>query len=125
IITALKDYIDEGKTLFGTSSFQTHSIPLLHLIHRSGLDIPIYCINTGFLFPDTLKFRDYLATHFSLDIRTVSSDIPKSQQRDADGNFYFTSDPDYCCYINKVLPVKKLCQQYDIWINGIRADQNS
>lgn len=125
IIETLEGLQNEGKRLFVTSSFQTHSIPLLHIIARSGLSIPIYCLNTGFLFPETLKFRDELATRYGLDMRTVSSEVPKSQQRDANGNFYFTSDPDYCCHINKVLPTQHLLKDHDVWVNGVRADQNA
>lgn len=125
IINTLHKLYDEGKSLFLTSSFQTHSIPLIHIIARSGLGIPVYCLNTGFLFPETLAFRDRLAKDFKIEIRDVFSDIPKNQQRDASGNFYFTSNPDYCCHINKVQPTQNLLKTHDIWINGVRADQNA
>ena len=125
IIETLSSLVNEGKTLFVTSSFQTHSIPLLHIVGRSGLNIPIYCLNTGYLFPETLKFRDELAERYSLDIRTVSSEVPMSRQKDANGNFLFTSDPDRCCHINKVVPTQKLLMEYDVWVNGVRADQNA
>lgn len=125
IIETLRSLVNEGKTLFVTSSFQTHSIPLLHIVGRSGLNIPIYCLNTGYLFPETLKFRDELAERYGLDMRTVSSEVPMSQQKDANGNFLFTSDPDRCCHINKVVPTQKLLMEYDVWVNGVRADQNA
>lgn len=125
IIANLRRMRDEGKSMFVTSSFQTHSIPLLHLVSRSGLDIPIYCLNTGYLFPETLKFRDELAERYGLDIRTIKSEVPMSQQKDANGNMLFASDPDRCCHINKVEPTQKLLREYDVWVNGVRADQNA
>lgn len=125
IIETLHKLHGEEKAMFLTSSFQTHSIPLLHIVSRAGLPIPVYCLNTGFLFPETLAFRDQLAIDFGIEIRDVFSEIPKSQQRDARGNFYFTSNPDYCCHINKVLPTQNLLKTHDIWINGVRADQNA
>lgn len=45
-------------------------------------------------------------------------------QRTAEGKLLFTADPDYCCFLNKTQPVDGLLQQYDIWINGVRADQS-
>lgn len=125
IIENLNKLKSEDKTLFVTSSFQTHSIPLVHIIARSGLDIPVYCLNTGFLFPETLTFKDQLATEFGIEIRSIFSDIPKIQQRDSQGNMLFTSDPDYCCHINKVKPTENLLKTHDVWVNGVRRDQNA
>lgn len=127
-ITPIKEkiwqYKKEGKKIFATSSFQTHSIPLLHIISQIDHTIPIYYTNTGFLFPETLKFKDELARLFNLTIYGLSSPVPKSQQIDENGNLYYTSDPDYCCHLNKVLPLEPVLAEYDVWINGIRADQS-
>ncbi len=35
----------------------------------------------------------------------------------------FASDPDYCCYLNKVAPLEPILAEHDVWINGVRADQ--
>ena len=125
IIENFENLLAQGKKLFSTSSFQTHSIPLIHIIARSGLDIPVYILNTGYLFPETLAFKDQIAREFGIEIRSVSSSIPKIQQRDAQGNMLFTSDPDYCCYINKVKPTEDLLKVHDVWVNGVRRDQNA
>lgn len=127
-IQPIKEQIEafkkEGKRMFATSSFQTHSIPMLHIISEIDPEIPIYYMNTGFLFPETLEFKDQLAEQLGLNIIGLTSHIPKLQQRDNLGNFYFTSDPDYCCAINKTQPLEPVLAEFDIWINGIRADQS-
>lgn len=125
IRNVLARFKEEGKKVFATSSFQTHSIPLLHLISKVDPTIPIYYLNTGYLFPETLAFKDALAERLGLKIIGLESNTPKMQQRDAHGNLLFVSDPTYCCYINKVLPLEPILLQYDVWINGIRADQNA
>lgn len=118
-------YQKSGKQLFATSSFQTHSIPMLHVISRVDNSIPIYFINTGFHFPETIEFRDKIAAEFKLNLKDVRSMVPRNQQKDEHGNFYFTSDPDRCCYLNKTQPMEPLLAKYDVWINGVRADQNA
>lgn len=118
-------YKSEGKKLFLTSSFQTHSIPLLHMVSRIDPTIPVLFINTGFLFPATISFKDQLAKQFGINVIDVKPLIPKSQQKDALGNFYFTSDTDRCCYYNKIQPLEPYLLTYDVWINGVRADQNA
>lgn len=118
-------YKQEGKHLFTTSSFQTHSIVLLHILSKIDNTIPVYFINTGFHFPETLRFRDEIANAFGLKIINTMSAVPRVMQKDMQGNFLFTSDPDYCCHINKVEPLEPVLQANDVWINGVRADQSS
>jgi phosphoadenosine phosphosulfate reductase len=98
---------------------------MLHVISRVAPETPIYFIQTGFHFPETLKFRDEVADKFGLTVMNIESSVPKIQQRNEAGNFYFTSDPDYCCFLNKTEPMQPLLQRFDVWINGVRADQNA
>jgi phosphoadenosine phosphosulfate reductase len=121
----LTEYKDQGKTMFTTSSFQSHSLVLLHMLSRVDKSIPIYFINTGFHFAETVKFRDQIADQFGLNIIDVKSDVPKFMQRDPDGRLLFTSDPDHCCYLNKTQPMDAILMAKDIWINGVRADQSA
>lgn len=120
----IENYKKEGLKLFITSSFQTHSIPLLHIVSQIDKSIPVMFINTGYLFPDTLNFRDEVVNLLDLKLENVSSNVSKLSQKDCNGNLLFTSNPDYCCYLNKIQPMEAILADYDIWINGIRADQN-
>ena len=43
---------------------------------------------------------------------------------DREGQFVYTSDPDHCCYLKKVQLLQPVMIEYDIWVNGIRADQS-
>jgi phosphoadenosine phosphosulfate reductase len=119
----LRDYESRGQRLFSTSSFQTHSIPLLHVISTSGLDIPIYFLHTGFHFPETLEFRNQVAEILDIQVISLTSPVSKIGQRDAQGRFLYTSDPDRCCYLNKVMPLEPILQSHDVWINGVRKEQ--
>lgn len=119
------DYKNRGLTMFVSSSFQTHSIPLLHILSEIDRTIPVVFLNTGYLFPETIIYRDIIASLYGLEIINIQSPIPRQMQKDALGRLLFTSDPDYCCHINKVMPLEPYLHTYDIWINGIRADQNA
>ena len=123
--TTIQKLKNEGRSMFLSSSFQTHSIPLIHMISRIDKSIPILFLNTGFLFPETLIFRDEIVDLFGIDLIEVKSDYPLIQQKDPEGRFYYTSDPDYCCFLNKVQPMEQYLKKYDVWINGVRADQNA
>jgi len=125
IYIKLRAYQENGLKLFTSSSFQTHSIVLLHLLSEFETSIPVYFINTGYHFPETISYRDQIADLFKLDVHVVSSSTPRNMQKDAEGRLLFTSDPDYCCYLNKVQPLDAVLPEYDIWINGVRADQSA
>ncbi len=111
--------------MFTTSSFQTHSLVMLHIISKVDNTIPVYFINTGYLFPETVAFKDRVANEFGLTVVDLKPGTPKFMQRDADGKLMFASDPDYCCYLNKTQPMETVLASFDIWINGIRGDQSS
>lgn len=121
----IENYLKEGKKLFATSSFQPHSIPMLHILSTIDNSIPIYYINTGFHFPESLSYRDNVAERLELNVVDLHSIVPKNMQRDGKGNFYFTSDPDYCCFLNKTQPMDVVLPHFDVWINGVRKDQNA
>ncbi len=118
-------YKNEGKRLFATSSFQTNSVVLLHIISRIDKTIPVYFINTGFHFPETINYKDQVTCMLGLRVTDLLPNVPKVMQCNAQGDLMFTFDPDYCCYLNKVQPVEALLDRYDIWVNGVRAEQNN
>ena len=121
----IKKYQADGKKLFTSSSFQSHSIVLLHILSRIDKTIPVFFINTGYHFPETIKFRDDVADKFGLNLIDAHPETPKNMQLNSSGRLLFTSDPDYCCYLNKVMPMDKVLAEYDVWINGVRGDQSA
>jgi len=125
IESRLVGYRQAGKTLFATSSFQTQSIPLLHLLSRIDRTIPVYFLNTGYHFPETLEFRDTVVQELELNLVQLQPLTPKSLQRDRNGVLYYASDPDQCCFMNKVQPLEPLLKCMDVWVSGIRAVQSA
>ncbi|MFT6868298.1 MAG: phosphoadenosine phosphosulfate reductase [Cyclobacteriaceae bacterium] len=121
----IEKYSSEGKNMFTTSSFQTHSLVMLHILSKIDKDIPVYFLNTGYHFPESVAFKDQIAVEFGINVMEVKSSMPRYMQRDSEGKLLFTSDPDHCCYINKTAPTEHLLRNHDIWINGVRGDQSS
>jgi len=120
----VEKYREEGKKIFTSSSFQTHSIPLLHIIYRIDPTIPVVFLNTGFHFPETIEFRDQVVEMLGLKLIDLKPVTPKNMQLGTDGKLLFASDPDHCCHLNKTLPMERILMTFDVWINGVRADQN-
>lgn len=123
IAQKLAEYKAADKRTFVSSSFQSHSLPLLHLISRFAPETPVYFLNTGFHFPETISFRHEIQALMNLNIIDAISPVSKAGQKDDQGKFFFVQNPDHCCYLNKVLPMEPIIEQHDIWINGVRRDQ--
>ncbi len=118
-------YRARGLKVFASSSFQTHSIPMLHLVSRFAPEVPVYFLDTGFHFAETLAYRDQVVRALGLRLVIVRSPVPKLQQRDPAGQFWFATDPDYCCYLNKTLPLEPVLAEFDVWMSGVRRDQGA
>lgn len=121
----IERYQSRGLKLFVTSSFQSQSLPLLHVISRIDRSIPVYFLNTGYHFPETMQYKEKITGLLDLNVINLSSSMPKSMQKDERGRLLFASDPDYCCYLNKVQPLEPVLSGKDVWISGVRKDQNT
>jgi phosphoadenosine phosphosulfate reductase len=117
--------LSPDKKVFATTSCQSNSVVLLHLLQRFRPQTEVFFLNTGYLFAETLLFKDQLAQYFGLTITTLRSNTLPIQQRNHQGRQLYTSDPDYCCHINKVLPLEPVLLRNDFWINGIRGTQSN
>lgn len=121
----INQFKEDGKKLFMTSSFQTHSIPLLHIIHKIDRSIPIFFLDTGYHFIETINFKNKLKEEFGFNVFDLRSEVSRINQKDQFGNLMYTSDPDYCCFMNKVLPLEPILREYDVWISGVRRTQTA
>jgi phosphoadenosine phosphosulfate reductase len=110
--------------LAATSSFQTQSVPLLHMIASVTPGLTVLFLDTGFHFPETLAFRDRLVREFGLHVRVLAPEMSHDGFRHQHGDLY-RQNPDLCCYINKVEPLARAKRELRAWISGIRRDQTA
>jgi phosphoadenosine phosphosulfate reductase len=108
-----------------SSSFQTQSVPLLHMASQIRRDILIFFLDTGYHFWETLMFREQLASHWHLNILDLYRDtrwdeFARERVRSLPGD-----DPNLCCYIHKVDPMQRALKDMKAWITGIRRDQTA
>lgn len=108
-----------------SSSFQTQSVPLLHMVTRIRRDLPIFFIDTGYHFVETLMFREQLASDWKINVINLYRD----KRWDGFARDHIQTlpleDPYLCCYLHKVQPMQKAMKDIKAWISGIRHDQTS
>ncbi|MCS4502501.1 phosphoadenylyl-sulfate reductase [Arhodomonas aquaeolei] len=125
VLERLASMRDSGKRIFLSSSFQSQSLPLLHIVSRFPGTIPVVFLDTGYLFPETLAFRDEIADRLGLQVINVRPSVPKSEQRTPEGLLLFAADTEKCCFLNKVRPLEPYLRSFDVWISGVRSDQSA
>jgi phosphoadenosine phosphosulfate reductase len=75
-------------------------------------------LDTGWLFPETLAYRDTLIERLGLTgVRTIKPDNSALAKHDPDADLS-SRDPDACCNLRKVAPLGAEMLPFDAWING-------
>jgi phosphoadenosine phosphosulfate reductase len=105
------------------SSFGTESAALLKVTADVDPAIPVIFLDTGWLFEETLAYRDRLAAILGLrDVRSIEPEQEALRREDPDRELWF-SDPDACCRVRKVEPLQRALARFDGWINGRKRFQ--
>ena len=110
-----KDF--EASEIMLTSSFATNSAFLLHLFSVSAPEQVIHFIDTGFHFPETLTYKEKLTQLYDLKVVDVHPDEYQHQYTLKDETW--KTDPDFCCSINKIEPLKEVKEQHNVWVSGL------
>jgi phosphoadenosine phosphosulfate reductase len=121
IETALKVVGREQLAL--VSSFGTESAALLKVMADVDPAIPVIFLDTGWLFEETLAYRDTLIATLGLrDVRSIKPLEEALSRQDPDRELWF-SDPDACCRLRKVEPLARALKPFAAWINGRKRFQ--
>lgn len=101
-----------------TTSFGAESAVLLDLIAGIAPATPVVFLDTGYLFAQTLTYRDSLVRHLGLtDVRTVAPAPDDLAREDPQGDLH-KHDPNRCCRLRKEIPLENALAGFDVWISG-------
>ena len=107
-------------------SFGAEDVVLVDMVHRINPNVPLFYLDTDFLFPETYATRDRVIERYGLQpaqVIPVKSLLTPQQQVNVYGDRLWERDPDQCCQLRKVEPLTRILKNYDAWITGIRRDQ--
>ena len=102
-------------------SFGTESAIILHMISKIDTKFPIFLLNTHFLFPETIAYKNKLLKKLRLtNCLDIFPDELSIKQEDPKNNLWM-NNTDRCCEIRKVQPLDKILKNYSSWISGRKA----
>jgi phosphoadenosine phosphosulfate reductase len=107
-------------------SFGLEDVVLVDMVHRIDPTVPLFYLDTDFLFPETYATRDRVIERYGLQpsqVIQVKSLLTPQKQAEDYGDALWTRDPDRCCQLRKVEPLTRVLRGYGAWITGIRREQ--
>ena len=112
-----------GTRITFATGFGAEGCVLIDLIARHQLPIDVFTLDTGLLFPETYVLWRRLEQRYGIVIRAVRPEQNVEQQAATHGDRLWARDPDRCCGLRKVAPLRAALDGYDAWISAIRRDQ--
>ena len=121
--TLLREHLTNAQRACVTCSFQAEDVAVLHMVLQIQPRIPVLFLETGYHFPETLAYRDRIASEWDLNLVNVVPAHSVAQQESQFGILY-QSAPDRCCGLRKVEPLFRALGDYTTWITGLRREQS-
>ncbi len=112
-----------GRRLTFATGFGAEGCALIDLIGRYQLPIDVFTLDTGLLFDETYALWRRLETRYGITVRGVRPELSVAAQAQRHGDRLWEREPDRCCGMRKLLPLRVELAQVDAWITAIRREQ--
>jgi phosphoadenylyl-sulfate reductase (thioredoxin) len=106
-----------------STGFGAEGCLIVDLIARHQLEIDVFTLDTGLLFPETYALWRRLEERYGLTIRAVRPAATVAEQVRSQGDALWARDPDRCCALRKVEPLRQALADKAAWVSAIRRDQ--
>ena len=114
-----------GNRVAISSAFGAEGMVLIDIASHLHPDFRLFTIDTEFLFPETYNLMDRIEERYGISIERVYSALSPDEQDHAHGAALWTRNPDACCNLRKVEPLRRKLGELSAWITSIRRDQTS
>ncbi len=122
ILKWVLDVYDDKAAL--STGFGASGIVLMHQLSLIHPGTSVFYLDTDLLFDETYELMDKIRDRMDIQLVRVRPDYTLQQQEEAYGEKLWETRPDTCCYIRKVLPLKRYLSDKEAWITAIRRDQS-
>src|SRR5579863_9522846 len=114
-----------GKSVAISSAFGAEGMVLIDIASRVRSDFRLFTLDTEFLFPETYNLMDQVEQRYGVAIEKVYPLLSPEEQERAHGPALWQRNPDQCCNMRKVEPLRRKLSELSAWITSIRRDQTS
>jgi phosphoadenosine phosphosulfate reductase len=107
-----------GRDLIVAASMQDTILPHLFGTRLEGVDVLF--LETGYHFPETIATRDEAARTLPITIVNALPAATVAEQDAALGKDLWARDPNQCCALRKVEPLRRALAGRAAWVTGLR-----
>jgi len=105
------------------SGFGPEGVVLIDIAARVQPAFHIFTLDTDFLFPETYRLMKQIEKRYGLSVERVKSALTPDDQERSHGPALWGRDPDACCNLRKVEPLRKKLSELRAWVTSIRREQ--
>ena len=114
-----------GEEVAISSAFGAEGMVLIDIAARINPKFRLFTVDTEFLFPETYNLMDRIESRYGINIERIHSLLSPETQEQMYGAALWSRDPDHCCNLRKVEPLRRKLSELKAWITSIRRDQTS
>jgi phosphoadenosine phosphosulfate reductase len=114
-----------GENIEIATGFGVEGMALLDMAARVNPALKVFTGDTEFLFTETYDLIDAVEARYGIKVDRLFSELTPEEQERAYGKALWASDPDKCCELRKVEPLRRKLASLDAWVTAIRRDQTS
>ncbi|GGP42340.1 phosphoadenylyl-sulfate reductase [Saccharothrix coeruleofusca] len=93
---------------------------LIDLATKVKPDVDVLFLETGYHFAETIGTRDAVDLVYP-EVRIVNAAAERSvAEQEAEFGLLHRTDPNRCCQLRKVIPLRRTLSDYDAWVTGVR-----
>jgi phosphoadenosine phosphosulfate reductase len=107
-----------------TSNFGAEGVVVIDKLARIAPQTPVIYLDTGFQFAETDRLKERIRERYRINIVEQSAELSVVEQNQLYGARLYERDPDMCCRIRKIEPLRRALAGYDGWIAALRRDQS-
>jgi phosphoadenosine phosphosulfate reductase len=112
-----------GENVALATGMGVEGMAMLDIAHRVNPNVKVFTGDTEFLFPETYDLMDRIEERYGIRIERLYSELTPGEQEKAYGGALWARDPDLCCNLRKVEPLRRKLSTLDAWVTAIRRDQ--
>jgi phosphoadenosine phosphosulfate reductase len=113
-----------GRNLVVSTSFGMEGCALIDMVARHGVTVPVVYLDTMFLFPETYALRDRMVARYPhLRFENRGTSLTPEAQAERFGPELWRRDPNKCCALRKVEPMRQALAGVEVWVTGLMRSQ--
>lgn len=118
-------YQSFGEEIVYSCSFGAEGVVLIDLISKVRPDAQVVFLDTDFHFRETYELIDIIREKYpKIRIDMVRPELTPQEQAEKYGDELWKHNPNLCCELRKIQPLRRVLTGYSAWISGLRHEQS-